>query len=215
MLAICTLTFVSACSDTQSGGGSAAGSAPAALTAKDLQLASLSRLDLPSTYELRGEGRALEWAREPAKADVPDCQPMADIFSTSPQVARRARTGQEMYDFGGGRADWYHVYLDAYGSEKEAHEVLETLRSAVDKCSRFNIVGDWELGLVSKVLAPAVKDESMAFRCGRWAFTVARTGTVLAVFVEQDTSERGAPGEVSPTLVKAQLSKLREAIAQR
>ncbi|AYG78316.1 hypothetical protein DWB77_00423 [Streptomyces hundungensis] len=156
----------------------------------------------------------MQQAGKPAKADVPDCQPIADIYSTSPQVARRARTGQEMYDFGGGREDWYHVYLDAYGSDKEAHEVLETLRSAVDECSRFNLVDGREFGTVSKVLAPTVKDESMAFRCGRWALTLVRTGTVLAVFEEQDTSERSAPGEVSPTLVKAQLTKLREALAQ-
>lgn len=153
----------------------------------------------------------MERAGSAAKASSQECQPIADLYSTDPVATRSARTGQEVYDFRSGREDWYHIYLDAYGSTEKAQKALAALQTATQDCTGFSIAGGWEFSTVREELPPEVGDKALAFRADHTMYNVIRLGTVLAVFEGNDVSSSPGEGVVSPTLVEAQIKKLRRA----
>ncbi|MET9695019.1 hypothetical protein ABZY81_42725 [Streptomyces sp. NPDC006514] len=212
MVALVLLPLATACSANQE----ASELSPPAkvLTSENLRLAALSRTDLPAGYELRGTGKAMERANTVAKVNAANCQPIADIYSTNPAVTRRARTGQEMYDFGSHREDWYHIYLDAYGSAGDAKKALTALRDSVGKCQGFRIGDGLDFKSVSKALAPEAGDEALAFQADYTMYNIVRVGTVLAVFEGDDVRSGPGHGVVSPTLVQAQTKKLQRVMDQ-
>ncbi|WOX19903.1 hypothetical protein [Streptomyces solicathayae] len=186
----------------------------AVLSAEDLKLAALEESDLPPDVTPTPPWNELK-ITDP-KANPAACQPIVDLYSAQPRRPRHARLEGALRDTRGGDYYGYRVYLDSYASTDEASGVLKDLRNTLEACtSNFSIDGSWEFQPVSKALDPEVGDESLAFgEESDTKYNVVRVGTVLIVLTSSEQKTYEGEGKIDPTILNAQVTKVKRAIAQ-
>ena len=175
-------------------------------------------------------------------ADVPGCQPLADIASTKPEIHRMASVGAEFApapQAGSSGSDGssgtgskgasvvpatVNQMLVASHAPGDARKVLASLRSALTTCTRFTATGgDGTRTPFTIARGPqvAVGDEAVSYvmtdvsdkKTGAALVTVVRTGDTVTSYLS--TRSAGGAGPVPLAVVRKQDAKLRAVLAKQ
>lgn len=186
----------------------------AALSERQLKQAALTAADLGGDYQVSETDAKEELRADPATADKPQCQPIADVLSAKPKYERVATVSRNAVrtDTTGKSGALALTYLASH-RPGEAEKAFAELKRALGDCESFTAKEKNEKVLVAKARAAQHGDESVAFTFAEAAsgqqsmvIHVVRVGTTLASFAGLDLT--GGKPSVPEAIITKQAEKL-------
>ena len=157
-------------------------------------------------------------------SDKPQCQPMADITSSKPKIARKAFVGAAFAKpTATGNPDQITQMLVASHAPGDATKVIAALRDSLSTCTTFTATDNTGVKTpfaITKAPAVAAGDEAVSYvmtdtkdkQTGAASVTVVRTGETITAYLSVKSA--GGPGTLPVDVARKQSDKLKAAQAK-